>query len=62
MPSVDDNDKAFVYRVVEDNWNWSGRLVSIKDYSDRTIGSVATRSATTDEIEINPFIFVRLVV
>lgn len=58
MPSVDDNDKAFVYRVVEDNWNWSGRLVSIKDYSDRTIGNVATRSATTDEIEINPFIFV----
>ena len=58
MPSVDENDKEFIYQVVEDNWNWSGTLVSIKGQDGTTIGNVNTRSATTEELVTNPFIFV----
>lgn len=58
MPSVDENDNEFIYRVVETNWSWSYNLVSIKGPNGNTIGNVSTRSATSDELETNPFIFV----
>lgn len=58
MPSVDENDNEFIYRVVETNWSWSYNLVSIKGPDGNTIGNVSTRSATSDELVTNPFIFV----
>ena len=45
MPATDENDKEFVYRIVEDNWSWS--------YT-----SSAATPVTSDLLEINPFIFV----
>ena len=44
MPSVDERDKEFVYRIVEDNWSWS--------YV--TTAATATQS---DQLVTNPFIF-----
>lgn len=58
MPSVDENDNEFIYRVVETNWSWSYNLVSIKGPDGNTIGNISTRSATSDELVTNPFIFV----
>lgn len=58
MPSVDEDDKEFVYRVVETNWSWSYNLVSIQGPDGTTIGNVSTRSATSDELVTNPFVFV----
>lgn len=58
MPSVDENNNEFIYRVVETNWSWSYNLVSIKGPDGNTIGNVSTRSATSDELVTNPFIFV----
>jgi hypothetical protein len=58
MPSVDENDKEFIYRVTEKNWNWSYNLVSIKSASGTTIGDLSTRSATSAELITNPFVFV----
>lgn len=58
LPSVDADNNEFEYRIVEGNWSWSYNLVSIKGADGRTIGNLTTRSATTDELESNPFIFV----
>lgn len=44
MPSVDKNDKPFVYQIVEDNWSWS--------YT-----STAATPTTSDLLVTNPFIF-----
>lgn len=44
MPSVDKNDKPFVYQIVEDNWSWS--------YT-----SAAATPTTSDLLVTNPFIF-----
>lgn len=45
MPSTDENEKPYVYRVKEDNWSWS--------YT--SAAATATRS---DQLTRNPFIFV----
>ncbi len=58
MPSVDDQDRPFVYRVRESNWNWSYDLTNIKGPDGGSIGNVSTKSATSDELVSNPFIFV----
>lgn len=60
MPATDDSTpaKPYVYQVVEDDWNWAYKLTAIKDAKGNTIGNLSTRSATTDELETNPFIFV----
>lgn len=58
MPSVDENDRELIYRVVEKNWNWAYNLVSIKSSTGATIGNISTRSATSAELVTNPFIFV----
>lgn len=58
MPSVDEGDNELVYRVVEQDWNWSYTLTTIKSADGTTIGNVGTRSATTAELVTNPFIFV----
>ena len=55
---LDADNNEFEYRIVEGNWSWSYNLVSIKGADGRTIGNLTTRSATTDELESNPFIFV----
>lgn len=58
LPATDEsNVKKYVYRVVEDKWNWEYKLVSITDKDGNSIGTLATRSATTDDLELNPFIF-----
>ena len=59
LPATDEtNTNAYIYRVVEDQWNWEYELTSIKDSDGNPIGDKATRSATTDDLVINPFIFV----
>ncbi len=59
LPATDEtNTNAYTYRVVEDNWNWEYKLTSIQDSNGTEIGNKATRSATTDDLVINPFIFV----
>lgn len=60
MPATDNSTpaKPYVYQVVEDDWNWAYKLTAIKDAKGKTIGNLSTRSATTDELETNPFIFV----
>lgn len=58
MPSVDEQDRPFVYRVRESNWNWSYNLTDIKGPDGGGIGNLNTRSATSDELVSNPFIFV----
>ncbi len=58
LPATDKtNTKAYIYRVVEDKWNWEYKLTSIKDKDGKPIGDLETRSATTDELDLNPFIF-----
>ena len=44
MPSTDANDKPYMYRIVEDDWSWS-------------YNSTAVTGTTTEELELNPFIF-----
>ena len=44
MPSVDKDDKPFVYRILEDNWSWS--------YT-----SAAATATTSDQLITNPYIF-----
>ena len=44
--------------VVEDKWNWAYKLTSIQDSEGHEIGDKQTRSATSDDLEVNPFIFV----
>lgn len=44
MPSTDANDKPYMYRIVEDDWSWS-------------YNSVAVTGTTTEDLELNPFIF-----
>lgn len=58
MPSVDEQDRPFVYRVRESNWNWSYNLTDIKGPDGGGIGNLNTKSATSDELVSNPFIFV----
>lgn len=58
MPSVDEQNRPFVYRVRESNWNWSYNLTDIKGPDGGGIGNLNTKSATSDELVSNPFIFV----
>lgn len=58
MPSVDEQDRPFVYRVRESNWNWSYDLTNIKGPDGGSIGNLNTRSANSDDLVSNPFIFV----
>ena len=60
MPATDNSTpaKPYVYQVVEDDWNWAYKLTAIKDLNGDSIGNLSTRSATTDDLETNPFIFV----
>lgn len=60
MPATDNSTpaKPYVYQVVEDDWNWAYKLMAIKDLNGDSIGNLSTRSATTDDLETNPFIFV----
>ncbi len=58
MPSVDEDDNEFVYRVREANWNWSYALTEIKGPDGSGIGNLTTKSATSEELVTNPFIFV----
>ena len=60
LPATDNSatPKPYLYRVVEDNWNWSYKLTGIKNSEGESIGDLTSRSATTDELDINPFIFV----
>ena len=60
LPATDNSTpaKPYVYRVVEDKWNWAYKLTSIQDSEGHEIGDKQTRSATSDDLEVNPFIFV----
>lgn len=60
LPATDNStpSKPYLYRVVEDNWNWAYELTSIKNSAGQSIGDLENRSATTDDLDINPFIFV----
>lgn len=58
LPSVDENDKEYVYRIVEDDWNWSYKLTKIQDANGVTLGNLATRSALSTDLITNPFVFV----
>lgn len=58
LPSVDENDNEYVYRIVEDNWNWSYTLTKIQDADGITLGNLATRSALSTDLITNPFVFV----
>ena len=60
MPATDNSTpaKPYVYQVVEDDWNWAYKLTAIKDLNGDSIGNLSTRSATTDDLETHPFIFV----
>ena len=58
MPSVDEQNRPFIYRVREVNWNWAYTLTGIKGPDGRGIGNLTTKSATSTELVSNPFIFV----
>ena len=58
LPSVDENDREYVYRIVEDDWNWSYTLSKIQDANGVTLGNLATRSALSTDLITNPFVFV----
>lgn len=60
LPATDNSTpaKPYVYRVVEDNWNWAYKLTAIQDSEGHNIGDKQTRSATSEDIEVNPFIFI----
>lgn len=58
MPSVNENDQEFIYRIREDTWDWSYTLTTIKASDGRTIGNVDERYALSTDLITNPFIFV----
>lgn len=58
MPSVDEHDNPYIYRIVEDDWSWSYQLIKIQDAGGVTIGNVNTRSALSTELKTNPFVFI----
>lgn len=58
MPSVDEQDRPFIYRVKEVNWSWAYTLTGIKGPDGGGIGNLSTKSATSIELVSNPFIFV----
>ena len=58
MPCVDENNRPFIYRVREVNWNWAYTLTGIKGPDGGAIGNIATKSALSTQLVSNPFIFV----
>ena len=58
LPSTDDHDNEYTYRIVEQDWDWSYSLTNITDGAGTAIGNKEKRSVLSSEIVTNPFIFV----
>lgn len=51
-------DPDYIYKVIEEKWGWSYDLTNIKGGDGVSIGNLSTRSASSEDLITNPFIFV----